>query len=111
YMLLRAGEITPEVFTCPSADEERWDFGGGSNNALNWRNFADYKKHLSYSMQNPYANDAAIERKFIWTNSMSPEFAIASDMNPGLSAGSINVMSVTTVSTARDMKGANSSNH
>ena len=96
YLLLRTQDITAEVFTCPSSNAEKWDFGGGSNTALNWRNFSDYRKNLSYSMQNPYADDAAIERKFIWQTSLSSEFAIASDMNPGLSGGTLNVTSVTT---------------
>ena len=69
------------------------------------------KKNLSYSLHNPYANDEAIKHGAIWNNSMSPEFAIASDMNPGYTGGVINVTNVTTTSSAKDMKGGNSINH
>ena len=39
------------------------------------------------------------------------EFAVAADMNPGTSGGTVNVASVTTTSSASDMKNANSRNH
>ena len=39
FLLLRTQDITPEVFTCPSSNAEKWDFGGGANTALNWSNW------------------------------------------------------------------------
>src|SRR4051794_4547607 len=35
FLLLRTQDITPEVFTCPTSNAEKWDFGGGGNTALN----------------------------------------------------------------------------
>jgi prepilin-type processing-associated H-X9-DG protein len=111
FLLLRTQDITPEVFTCPSSDAEKWDFGGGSNTALNWSNWVEIKKHLSYSMQNPYANDAAVKSGFVWNNQMSHAFAVAADMNPGMTGGANNVTTVTTTSSASNMKAGNSRNH
>ena len=34
FLLLRTQDITSEVFTCPSSNAEKWDFGGGSNTAM-----------------------------------------------------------------------------
>jgi prepilin-type processing-associated H-X9-DG protein len=114
FLLLRTQDITPEVFVCPESNAERWDFGGGSNTAMNWSNWQGkdaIRKYLSYSYQNAYPDDDALKRGFVWNSSVSAEFAIASDLNPGTSGGEINVLTVTTTSNARDMKHANSRNH
>src|SRR5206468_2615680 len=88
FLLMRTQDIGSEVFTCPSSNEERWDFGGGNNTALNWSNWdgrAGIKKYLSYSFANPYVDDAAKALGFRWAvvydgkESMSAEYAIASD--------------------------------
>ena len=44
-------------------------------------------------------------------DNLSPEFAMASDMNPGTIAGNLNVLTITTTSSAKEMKNANSRNH
>ena len=115
FLLLRTQDITSEVFTCPSSDAEKWDFGGGSNTALNWSNWngvAGVQRNLSYSYANPYPDDAAVERKYALTNSLGAEFAVAADKNPGAGvSGRAGVLAVTSTSSARDMKSANSTNH
>lgn len=113
FLLLRTQEITPEVFTCPYSNAERWDFGGGSNTAMNWSNWegaAGVKLHLSYSFANPYPDDAAVGAGYKLTSNITPEFAIAADMNPGTVNGS-NVLNVTSVSSTSAMKLGNSRNH
>jgi len=113
FLLLRTQEITPEVFTCPAANQDRWDFGGGSNTALKWSNWegADgIKRHLSYSYQNPYPDKAAEKSGFKLNTSLTAEFAVASDMNPGVVNG-CNVLTVTTTASTSVMKTANSRNH
>jgi len=114
FLLLRTQEITSEVFTCPSSNAEKWDFGGGSNTALNWCNWngtAGLLKNLSYSYENPYPDTSAVSGGFKLNNSVSAEFAVASDINPGTSGNNDNVFAVTTQSSARDMKQGNSNNH
>jgi prepilin-type N-terminal cleavage/methylation domain-containing protein/prepilin-type processing-associated H-X9-DG protein len=120
YLLLRTQDITPEVFICPSSNAEKWDFGGGANTALNWSNWngtTGVQRNLSYSYQNPYASTNAISAGFKFNSSLTSDFAVASDINPGSSGdGDIggsndNVKAVTTTSSARDMKQGNSNNH
>jgi len=114
FLLMRTQDITSEVFTCPSSNAEKWDFGGGANTALNWCNWnssAGLQKNLSYSYQAPFGDVYAISSGFKVTTSMSAEFAIASDINPGTSGTNDNVLAVTTTSSARDMKQGNSNNH
>ncbi len=119
FLLLRTQEITPEVFTCPSSNAEKWDFGGGSNTALNWVNWqttAGLQKGLSYSYQNPYPDSTAVSGGFKLNNSISAEFAVASDINPGIGTTygggtNDNVLAVVSTSSAKDMKQGNSNNH
>lgn len=119
YLLLRTQDITAEVFTCPSSNAEKWDFGGGSNTALNWSNFngaAGIQRNLSYSYANPYPDQTAASSGYKLNNSLGAEFAVASDINPGDSVSSPggsndNVLAVTSTSSARDMKQGNSNNH
>jgi prepilin-type processing-associated H-X9-DG protein len=56
---------------------------------------------------------AAVNAGFKWTmNDVSAYFAVASDMNPGMTGGAVNVTTVTTTtSAARDLMHANSRNH
>jgi prepilin-type N-terminal cleavage/methylation domain-containing protein/prepilin-type processing-associated H-X9-DG protein len=125
FLLLRTQEITSEVFTCPSSNAEKWDFGGGSNTALNWSNWNGYssgnagsiQRSLSYSYQDPYPSVDAVSSGFKLNNSISAEFAVCSDINPGwtgsLGGGGTNdnVLLVTSTSSSKDMKFGNSNNH
>ncbi|HMO26827.1 MAG TPA: prepilin-type N-terminal cleavage/methylation domain-containing protein [Tepidisphaeraceae bacterium] len=111
YLLLRTQDITSEVFTCPSSNAERWDFGGGTNTAQNYTNFTDISRNLSYSLQNPYPNNGAISAGFKWNTTLGAEFAVASDINPGRQASGASIENVTVTSTAREFRFANSPNH
>jgi prepilin-type processing-associated H-X9-DG protein len=110
FLLLRTQDITSEVFTCPSSNAEKDLYGGGTNAATNRSNFTSVKQNLSYSYQNPYPNAAAIERKFVLTNQVGAEFAVAADINPGTANGK-NVLKPIVTSSAAEMKQANSNNH
>lgn len=111
YLVLRTQDITSEVFTCPSSNAERWDFGGGTNTAQNYTNWTDVRRNLSYSLQNPYPNNTAISSGFKWNTTLSAEFAIASDLNPGTSGTNDNVGAVSPTSTSKEMRQGNSNNH
>src|SRR5439155_21832178 len=39
FLLLRTQDIGSEVFVCPQSNADKWDFGGGTNTALNWSNW------------------------------------------------------------------------
>ena len=120
FLLLRTQDITTEVFNCPSSAAERWDYGGGTNTALNWSNWNGtdgVRRNLSYSYQNPFPNSNALSGGFKLNNSIGAEFAVAADINPGQTGGTDtggsndNVLAVSTSSSARDMRQGNSNNH
>jgi len=111
FLLLRTQDITSEVFTCPSSNAEKDTYGGGTNAAINKANFTDLTKNLSYSYQDPYPDANAIGAGFKLNNSISAEFAVGSDINPGTTGTDDNVLLPNNTSSAKDMKFANSNNH
>jgi prepilin-type N-terminal cleavage/methylation domain-containing protein/prepilin-type processing-associated H-X9-DG protein len=111
FMLLRTQDITSEVFTCPSSNSEKDIYEGGTNAPQTRSNFSG-SKALSYSYQNPYASASAIGSGWKFNNTLGAEFAIAADMNPGISPiANDNIAFPTATSSAKDMKLANSNNH
>ena len=111
FFLLRTQDITSEVFVCPSSNGDKDVYGGGTNAPINRSNFTDFTKNLSYSLQNPYADDNVKKAGWKWDNTLGAEYAVAADLNPGLKGNGDNVLGPTTTSSARDMKQANSNNH
>jgi len=118
FLLLRTQEITSEVFICPSSNGEKFDYGGGAMTANNWSNWrsGNTSQNLSYSYQNPYADNGAVSAGFKLNNSITAEFAVMADINPGApgdggSGSNDNVLLVTSTSSAKDMRWANSNNH
>jgi prepilin-type processing-associated H-X9-DG protein len=119
FLLLRTQDITSEVFTCPKSNAERWDFDGADMTALNWSNWngtAGIAKHLSYSYQDPYPTPEAVTKGWKLNTSISADYAVAADINPGTNttgAGSSaqTVLQVTKSSGSSKLRGANSPNH
>jgi len=125
YLLLRTQEITSEVFTCPSSNDERVNFGTGGAVALSFVNWitnsgdtVSLPKNLSYSYQNPYPNTQAISNGFKLNTSITSEMAVASDINPGTNttgarSGASPLGSATYLQTASAalLSGGNSVNH
>src|SRR5262245_61636448 len=96
FLLLRTQEITSEVFICPSSNGEKFDYNGGAMTANNWSNWrganinnATINQNLSYSYQNPYGDNGAVSGGFKLKNSITAEFAVASDMNPGVTGNAL----------------------
>jgi len=111
FALLRTQDITSEVFVCPSSNDEKDTFLGGTNAPINRANFTG-SKNLSYSFQNMFAGTSAIGAGWKWNNTLGAEYAIGADKNPGLSpAGQDNVGLPSNTSSAKDMKQANTNNH
>jgi prepilin-type processing-associated H-X9-DG protein len=109
YLLLATQDITGDSFVCPSSSAEKWDFGGGSNTSSNWSNWNgidEFRKHVSYSYQNPYPDDAAVASGFKLDANVGADFAVFADINPGKDA-----MSVMPNSKSEVMIKANSLNH
>jgi len=110
FMLLRTQDITSEVFCCPNSSDEKDIYGGGTNAPINRSNFSN-RKNLSYSFQNPYPRQKAIDAGFKWTNELSADFALAADKTPGVTGSGDNVLTPTAMSSAKDMRQGNSNNH
>jgi len=122
FLVLKTQDLTAEVFNCPSSSAERATFSvgaaGGSTGAQAYSNFSDQKPLaavLSYSYIVPFPTQVARNAGFKLNFTLSSDFAIAADMNPGNSGGtSPNVDKVTGVApnAARTiMANANSNNH
>jgi len=123
FLIMKSGDITSEVFICPSSQGERAyqgvDINGTGTTAgySNWPTGAaatSFATNLSYSYTCPFpsANARAVGYKLNFT--LSSDFAIASDMNPGKTGGTApNVDNVLAQSDAsrQAIVNANSNNH
>jgi prepilin-type processing-associated H-X9-DG protein len=104
FLLLRTQELTSEVFVCPYSPAERWTFGGKDvQQVSNWPG----GQFLSYSYINPYPTPAAVKDGLKLDFTLTSDFAIAADINPG----GPGVVSVSPNSPRREMSAANSNNH
>jgi prepilin-type N-terminal cleavage/methylation domain-containing protein/prepilin-type processing-associated H-X9-DG protein len=112
FLLVRTQDISPEVFTCPSSNATKDDFGGGANSAQNRANFANVQNNLSYSYANPFASTTAVGAGYRLTTSLSPDFAVAADINPGTGPANLNaVANIRSSSPSSQMRLGNSNNH
>lgn len=118
WLLIRTQDITPEVFICPSSNDEKDNYGNasgsGSLSANDRSNFTDRAK-LSYSFANPYPNDTAVTNGYRLNQTVGAEFATAADWNAGTGgnaySSTYNVSTPTLNSSTKDQQKANSPNH
>jgi hypothetical protein len=82
YLLMRAGDITGGVFTCPSAPDVIRFVPAPGSTEKSYSNFAS-RENLSYGYTNPYPSAAARNLGFKLNYTLSSDFAIAADMGPG----------------------------
>ena len=125
FLVLKTQDLTSEVFNCPSASAERDPFvahssGGATNQGgpqayCNWSGGDDtVLPHLSYSYIVPFPTLTARNAGFKLNFTLSSDFAIAADMNPGITGGgtpSDDVRIPAFNSSRTDMARANSNNH
>jgi prepilin-type N-terminal cleavage/methylation domain-containing protein/prepilin-type processing-associated H-X9-DG protein len=114
FLILRTEEISAAVFVCPSSSATTDTYGGGTNTALNRCNFTNIGSNLSYSYANPFPNAQVYGFGYKLNSSMSPDFALMADINPGSSTtGTTTNPFVGLLSTSANsyMKYANSNNH
>src|SRR5689334_6701284 len=84
-LVLATQDITPEVFVCPSSQGERgFQTGSPISKSANWQGIP---QNLTYSVQVMFPTLAASTAGFRWNNTLTSDFAIAADMNPGTSGG------------------------
>ena len=124
FLLLRTEDITSEVFTCPSSNATKDQYGngpGGTNTAqqrANWSNGSassgTLANVLSYSYAVPYPDNLSLGSGYRMVQGLEPTFAVAADINPGTSGSSNpadNVLGPDQSSSASNMRQANSNNH
>ena len=110
YHLMRQTDLTAEVFICPSSGAEPVEFSGQAGKAA-FVNWADAVRNNSYSYQNMYFELDVVGKGAKWNDSLSSTYAVAADMNPGRNGSRDNVTAVSTNSSNKEMKLANSNNH
>jgi prepilin-type processing-associated H-X9-DG protein len=127
FLILKSGDITSEVFVCPSSQGERGyqgvDINGtGSgtdpeNGKANWPTGDDassFATNLSYSYTCPFPTANARGLGFKLNYTLSSDFAVASDMNPGNSGGAspnLDKVDIDSTSNRQTIVNANSNNH
>lgn len=117
FLLLKTTDLTPEVFVCPSSQGHR---GFTSNKVTDFSNWEDnpssatYGNTLTYSVNVMFPSTNAVSSGWKWNNTLSSDYALLADINPGTTGGNNpanNVKLPTHTSSARDMAAANSNNH
>jgi prepilin-type N-terminal cleavage/methylation domain-containing protein len=114
FLILRTEEISSAVFICPSSSATAENYGGGTNTALNKCNFSLIAQNLSYSYANPFPNASALGFGYKMNSSMSPDFALMADINPGSTTTGTTAnpfLGLTQNSANSSMKYGNSTNH
>ena len=120
FLILRTQDITTDVFLCPSSNQtDRFQIGSGQSIQYytNWAAGGTENtilKSLSYSIQDPYPAAGGVSNGFIYSDSMTADFALMSDINPGLTPDSGYTTNPSTVSftdSGANQRGANSINH
>lgn len=130
WLLLRTQDITPEVFICPSSNAEKDTYAAATASGVtnptaqdqsNFSNVygvgggpasdANSASNISYSYANPYPDATAQGDGYKLNSSLSAEFAVMADINPGEAGNNDNVVAPEANSPSSDMKQANSNNH
>ncbi|HSI35344.1 MAG: prepilin-type N-terminal cleavage/methylation domain-containing protein [Phycisphaerae bacterium] len=110
FLVLRNQELTSELFICPSSNDDKDDFGGGTNTSKTRSNFSK-RTNLSYSIAHPYPDSTAVSSGYKWNQTLGADFALAGDWNSGTVNGYDVTLPKSDTASASDMKKANSFNH
>jgi len=116
FLILKTQDITSEVFICPSSQGERGTFppyGGNGGGPTVYSNWQTMPQNLTYSYVVPFPTVAARNAGFKLNYTLSSDFAIAADMNPGTQGGTPqdNVTLPAPTASRTEMAVANSNNH
>jgi prepilin-type N-terminal cleavage/methylation domain-containing protein/prepilin-type processing-associated H-X9-DG protein len=120
FWLLRSQQLPSKVFVCPSSNQTADDYSSATDVTLkissSRANFTDPKQNLSYSMSVPFNKTTDLAGNFKWNTTLSPEFPLFADKNPGPGTGGTATATVVgNMVKASDpqsfQKNANSPNH
>jgi prepilin-type processing-associated H-X9-DG protein len=117
YLLLKTQDLTTEVFICPSSQGERDTFAGapaGAATAQDRSNFTVIPTNLTYSYISPFPSPEATTAGFKLNYTLTSDFAIAADINAGITGGTgddSDTQAAAANATRKQMARANSNNH
>jgi prepilin-type N-terminal cleavage/methylation domain-containing protein/prepilin-type processing-associated H-X9-DG protein len=118
FLLLKTQDLTSEVFICPSSQGERDTFE--SKTSQDRSNFTGQTgtvvPNLTYSYIVPFPSQVAMDAGFKLNYTLTSDFAIAADINPGnkptgTAGQQDNIKGVDPKSARKDMSDGNSNNH
>jgi prepilin-type N-terminal cleavage/methylation domain-containing protein len=114
FLLMKATNMTAQIVVCPASNAQP---GFTSYRILDWSNFEDtpvFGQTMSYSINCMFPSSTALTTQWVWDSTLSSDFAIMADINPGVVGGfspTNSITSVTHTSSTRDMQAGNSNNH
>jgi len=82
FLLIRTQDITPEVFICPSSNDEKDTYSTTAGASAQWKVTFSKFNNLSYSIANPYPDVNGVNNSYKLNATTGAEFAIAADKNP-----------------------------
>jgi len=108
FLLMKYEKLPPILFICPYNDET--SYVADSANLTGRSNFTNYRQNLAYSFANPYPSTAAVNAGYRLASNLRSDFAMASDMNPGVDQQS-NVFNAVQGASNSTLETTNSDNH
>ena len=111
FLLLKTQDLTSEVFICPSSQGERDTFEGKS--VQDRANFTELPLNLTYAYIAPFPVQAARDAGFKLNYTLTSDFAIMADVNPGQTGGNPKdeVSAAKPASPRNQLANANTNNH
>ena len=88
FHLLKATDLTAEAFICPSTNATRAWSGQEIQKKSNWLASGRINTVISYSYGAPFGSISANKANWKFGTNLPPDYAIASDMNPGMGGDS-----------------------
>jgi len=85
YYLLKATDLTADVFNCPSTEADRAYVGEDIQNYANWP--SPYASFSTYSYNCPFPTPAAVSGGWRFDTTLGPDYPFAADINPGMTNG------------------------
>jgi len=111
FLLFKTQKLPPELFICPATDATPGFVTVSRQTSSNWERFTD---NVTYSLATPFPSVTAGNSGFVWNRTLSPDFALIADINPGTRGGvnpANNSVGPAHNATPTQMAAANSNNH
>jgi len=124
FLIAKTQDLTSEVFVCPSSSGERDTFRNNTAGVNGQGNFTgsdavagstptrSVMPNCTYSYIIPFPGQTARDAGFKLNFTLTSDFAIAGDINPGITGGNpSDNIKVAYTAARKDMQNANSNNH